>query len=132
MSWGRLPTPQELEAAIKRRLLDVGVAEKNIDIDDRGVLNNPVFLRSYRLDQCAASEDASLVRGRDLPEKLHHVCPRPFRPTMMKGARPWARFGHYPIVKGKTRLNILSALTPNSMEGEPISSTGDMSGRIKG
>ena len=36
-TWNRLPTPKELEAAIKRRLLDVGVAEKNIGIDDRGV-----------------------------------------------------------------------------------------------
>jgi hypothetical protein len=36
-SWPRLPTPPELEAAIKRRLLDVGVAEKkNMDIADRG------------------------------------------------------------------------------------------------
>src|SRR5208283_4113383 len=32
-SWSRMPTPKELEAAIKRRLLDVGVAEKNMDID---------------------------------------------------------------------------------------------------
>ena len=32
-SWGKLPTPKELETAIKRRLLDVGVAEKNIAID---------------------------------------------------------------------------------------------------
>ena len=37
-SWYRLQTPKELEAAIKRRLLDVGVAEKNMDIDDGGVL----------------------------------------------------------------------------------------------
>jgi hypothetical protein len=29
-SWYRLPTPKELEVAIRRRLLDVGVAEKNI------------------------------------------------------------------------------------------------------
>ena len=47
--WNRLPTPKELEAAIKRRLLDVGVAEKNIGIDDRGVLNNPVFLNATAL-----------------------------------------------------------------------------------
>ncbi|HEX7628882.1 MAG TPA: hypothetical protein VF431_00945, partial [Candidatus Methylomirabilis sp.] len=37
-AWERLPPPKELEAAIKRRVLDAGVAEKNLDIDDRGVL----------------------------------------------------------------------------------------------
>ena len=47
--WQKLPTPKELEAAIKRRLLDAGVAEKNIDIDDRGVLNNPIFLNATAL-----------------------------------------------------------------------------------
>src|SRR4030042_2211437 len=41
-SWGRLPTPPELEAAIRRRLLEIGVAVKNIRFDARGVLNNPL------------------------------------------------------------------------------------------
>ncbi len=48
-SGSRMPTPKELEAAIKRRLLDAGVAEKNMDIDDRGVLQNPVFLKATAL-----------------------------------------------------------------------------------
>ena len=48
-TWNRLATPKELEAAIKRRVLDVGVAEENIDIDDRGVLRNPVFLKATAL-----------------------------------------------------------------------------------
>ncbi|MGA2469041.1 MAG: twin-arginine translocation signal domain-containing protein [Thermodesulfobacteriota bacterium] len=69
--WQKLPTPKELEAAIKRRLLDVGVAGKNIDIDDRGVLNNPVFLKSS-LSQTAQT-------------------------TMRKVARPWAKFGLIPL-----------------------------------
>src|SRR3972149_6650842 len=48
-SWQKLPTPKELEGAIKRRVLEAGVAEKNIDIDDRGVLDNPVFLNATAL-----------------------------------------------------------------------------------
>ncbi|MCX5909101.1 MAG: twin-arginine translocation signal domain-containing protein, partial [Deltaproteobacteria bacterium] len=47
--WQKLPTPKELEVAIKRRVLDVGVAEKNIDVADRGVLNNPIFLNATAL-----------------------------------------------------------------------------------
>ncbi len=110
-SWARLPTPKELEAAIKRRLLDVGVAGKNIDIDDRGVLNNPVFLKA-----------TALINVR--PLRTHHwsgigTCLKnyiqfvPDPPAYHdEGCSPLGKIWTYPIVKGKTRLNILSALTP--------------------
>jgi hypothetical protein len=109
--WQKLPTPKELEAAIKRRLMDVGVAEKNIDIDDRGVLNNPIFLNA-----------TALVNVR--PLRTHHwagvgTCLKnyiqfvPNRPDYHEeGCSPLGKIWTYPIVKGKTRLNILSALTP--------------------
>ena len=110
-SWYRLPTPKELEAAIKRRLLDVGVAEKNMDIDDRGVLQNPVFLKA-----------TALINVR--PLRTHHwsgvgTCLKnyiqfvPDPPSYHdEGCSTLGKIWTYPIVKGKTRLNILSALTP--------------------
>ncbi len=110
-SWYRLPTPKELEEAIKRRLLDAGVAGKNIDIDDRGVLHNPVFLKA-----------TALVNVR--PLRTHHwsgvgTCLKnyiqfvPNPPAYHdEGCSPLGKIWTYPIVKGKTRLNILSALTP--------------------
>jgi hypothetical protein len=110
-SWAQLPTPKELEAAIKKRLLDVGVAEKNIDIADRGVLNNPVFLNA-----------TALVNVR--PSRTHHwagvgTCLKnyiQFVPTPSayhdEGCSSLGKIWTYPIVKGKTRLNILSVLTP--------------------
>jgi hypothetical protein len=110
-SWPKLPTPQELEAVIKRRLLDVGVAEKNIDIADHGVLNNPVFLKA-----------TALVNVR--PVRTHHwagvgTCLKnyiQFVPNPSgyhdEGCSPLGKIWTYPIVKGKTRLNILCALTP--------------------
>jgi hypothetical protein len=109
--WARLPTPKELETAIKRRLLDAGVAGKNIDIDDRGVLNNPVFQNA-----------TALVNAR--PLRTHHwsgvgTCLKnyiQFVPDPSSyhddGCSPLGKIWTYPIVKGKTRLNILSALTP--------------------
>jgi hypothetical protein len=109
--WQKLPTPKELEAAIKRRLLDVGVAGKNIDIDDRGVLNNPIFLNA-----------TALVNVR--PLRTHHwagvgTCLKnyiQFVPNRSdyheEGCSPLGKIWTYPIVKGKTRLNILSVLTP--------------------
>jgi hypothetical protein len=110
-SWGRLPTPRELEAAIKRRVLDAGVAEKNTDIDDRGVLTNSVFLKA-----------TALINVR--PLRTHHwsgvgTCLKNYimfvpNPSdyHADGCSPLGKIWTYPIVKGKTRLNILSALTP--------------------
>ena len=109
--WWRMPTPQELETAIKRRLVDVGVAEKNMAIDDRGVLNNPVFQKA-----------TALVNVR--PLRTHHwsgvggclknyimFVPDPSS-YHEEGCSPLGKIWNDPIVKGKTRLNILSALTP--------------------
>ncbi len=109
--WYRLPTPKELEAAIKRRILNVGVAEKNISIDDQGVLNNRVFMNA-----------TALVNVR--PLRTHHwsgvgTCLKnyiQFVPDPWayhdEGCSPLGKIWTYPVVKGKTRLNILSALTP--------------------
>ena len=109
--WHKLPTPRELEAAIERRLLEVGVARKNIDIDDRGILRNPVFLNA-----------TALINVR--PLRTHHwagvgTCLKnyiqfvPDPPAYHdEGCSPLGKIWTYPIVKGKTRLNILSALTP--------------------
>ena len=110
-SWARMPTPVELEMAIKRGLLDAGVAEKNIAIYDRGVLNNPIFLNS-----------TALVNAR--PLRTHHwsgvgTCLKnyiqfvPDPPSYHdEGCSPLGKIWTYPIVKGKTRLNILCCLTP--------------------
>lgn len=109
--WNKLPTPGELEAAIKRRVLDAGVAEKNIGLDDRGVLDNHLFLNS-----------TALINVR--PLRTHHwagvgTCLKnyiTFVPNRSDyhtdGCSPLGKIWTYPVVKGKTRLNILSALTP--------------------
>jgi hypothetical protein len=109
--WYNMPTPEELEDAIKRRLLEVGIPGKNIDIDDRGVLNNPVFRKA-----------TALINVR--PLRTHHwsgvgTCLKNyimFVPAPSEfhgdGCSDLGRIWTYPIVKGKTRLNILSALRP--------------------
>ncbi|MEW6113348.1 MAG: DUF362 domain-containing protein [Thermodesulfobacteriota bacterium] len=110
-AWSRMPTPNELEAAIGRRVLDVGVPEKDMAIDDRGVLHNPVFLKA-----------TALINVR--PLRTHHwsgvgTCLKNYimfvpNPSSYhdEGCSPLGKIWTYPIVKGKTRLNILSALTP--------------------
>jgi hypothetical protein len=109
--WRQLRTPTELEEMIRDRILSVGVLEKNIAVDDRGVRNNPVFTNS-----------TALVNVR--PVRTHHwagvgTClknyivfePQPelYHPD---GCSELGKIWTLPGVKGKTRLNILVALTP--------------------
>jgi hypothetical protein len=41
--WRPIPTTREVEQALKARVMDAGVAEEKIGIDDRGVRRNPIF-----------------------------------------------------------------------------------------
>lgn len=110
-SWRHLPTPAELEGAIRQRIIDAGVSEKNISIDDRGVRENQVFINS-----------TALLNVR--PVRTHHwagvgTClknyimfvpqPSAYHPD---GCSDLGKIWTLPAVKGKTRLNILVALTP--------------------
>jgi hypothetical protein len=110
-AWYKLPTPGELEAAIKRRVLDAGVAEKNIGIDDRGVLDNPLFLNATALINVRPLRTHHWAGvGTCLKNYITFVPNRPDYHT--DGCSPLGKIWTYPVVKGKTRLNILSALTP--------------------
>jgi len=107
--WAYLPTPKELEDAIQQRIMDVGVQKKNISIGDRDILNNPVFRSS-----------TALINVR--PLRTHHWsgiggCIKNY---VMFVSAPWlyhsdacsplASIWNKSIVKGKTRLNILSLI----------------------
>ncbi len=109
--WGPLPTPGAVENAISKGLISAGVDEKNIDIDDRGVLRNEIFKKA-----------TAYVNTR--PMRTHHWSgvggclknPIMFTPT------PWAyhdnscadlaKVWELPVLKDKVRLNILVMFTP--------------------
>jgi len=109
--WSFLPTPAPVEQAIKRRLLDAGVDEKNIGLDDHTVRTNPLFVKA-----------TALVNVR--PVRTHYLA------GMSGCIKNYIMFAesqeaHHPDscaslgsnfllpqVKGKTRLNVLCALTP--------------------
>ena len=107
--WSYLPTPIELEQAVKRRIMDAGVSEKNISIDDRGILRNPIFKKA-----------TALINMR--PARTHHWsgiggCIKNYImftpiPSAYHGdsCADLAKVWSLPIIKGKTRLNILSVL----------------------
>jgi hypothetical protein len=109
--WGYLPTGVEVEQAIKARVMDAGVPEENIGIDDRGVLYHPVFKKATALINArplrthAWSGVGSLIKNYimfspDPPEYHPDSC------------ADLGALWHLPIVKDKTRLNVLVMLTP--------------------
>ena len=109
--WSYLPTPPELERAVERRLLDAGVKKANITIDDRGVLENPVFQRATAIINVRPLRTHYWAGIGGCIKNLIMFAPSPskYHPDNCADlALVWT----LPEVKDKIRLNILSALTP--------------------
>lgn len=109
--WRFTRTPTELEDAIKRRVMDAGVPADRISIGDRGVLRDPIFQNA-----------TALINTR--PMRSHHwsgVGSLLKNYIMFSESPPsWhedscanlAGLWELPIVKGKTRLNVLVMFSP--------------------
>jgi len=109
--WNYLPTGPELEEAIRARLLEAGVRADRISIRDRGVLDDPVF-------------KAATVLVNVRPARVHYwagmgSCLKNYimfvpKPSDYHGdaCADLAAIWSLPPVKGRTKLNILSMLTP--------------------
>jgi len=110
-AWERLPTPVEVEAAIRRRVVDAGVQESRLDVADRGVLQNPIFRNATALVNVRPLRTHHWAGvGTCLKNYIQFVPDRPaYHPD---GCAALGQIWTLPAVKGKTRLNILSALTP--------------------
>ena len=109
--WSYLPTPSELEQAIKKRAIDVGVKEDNIGIKDRGITSDPIFqnatalINTRPLRTHAWSGVGSLIKNYIMfinnPASLHG-----------DSCADLATLWRLPVVEGKTRLNVLVMLNP--------------------
>lgn len=109
--WNYLPTPRELENAIKKRVLEAGIKEENISIKDRGIFKDPVFQRATALINTRPmrthywSGVGSLIKNYitfvENPADYH-----------ADSCADLATLWNLPQVKGKTRLNVLAMLTP--------------------
>jgi hypothetical protein len=110
-AWARLPTPPELEAAIRVRVLDAGIQEARLDVADHGVLQNPIFRNATALVNVRPLRTHHWAGvGTCLKNYIQFVPDRPsYHPD---GCAALGQIWTLPAVKGKTRLNILSALTP--------------------
>ncbi len=116
--WKYLPTPSALEDAIRTRLMEVGVDAADISVDDRNVLNNPVFQKATALINIRPmrthswSGVGSLIKNYIMfveePSDYHD-----------NSCAPLGAIWHLPHVKDKTRLNILVMLTPQFHNAGP-------------
>lgn len=105
-----LPTPPALNEALKERAIAVGINEENISIRDWNLLEDPVFMRATALINArpARAHDWSGIGGClknyitfDNPPDWHG-----------DSCADLGGIWKLPVCAGKTRLNILVALTP--------------------
>lgn len=109
--WSYLPTPPELEQAIKKRALDVGLREENIGIKDRGISNDPIFQNATALINTRPLRTHAWSGVGSLIKNYITFIPNP---ASLHGdsCADLATLWKLPVVEGKTRLNVLLMLNP--------------------
>lgn len=109
--WDRLPTTTEVEQAIKSRVMDAGVPDEKISIDDRGLLGNPIFKKATALINARPLRTHAWAGVGSLTKNYIMFAPNP--PDYHDNScASLAKLWDLPICKGKTRLNVLVLLTP--------------------
>jgi len=110
-AWRALPTPPQLEDAIRSSVLVAGVSAENISVRDRGVLDDPVFMKATALINVRPMRTHDWSGLGTLLKNYIMFVPDPprFHPD---SCADLAALWQLPEVKGKTRLNILVMLTP--------------------
>lgn len=109
--WNFLPTTRQVEEALKKGVLAAGVKEENIGIDDRGVLRHPVFQKTTALINARPIRSHHWSGVGSLIKNYIMFVPDPFNYHDDSCAR-LATIWDNPLVRGKTRLNVLVMLTP--------------------
>lgn len=109
--WNYLPTTTPVEQAIKRGIVSAGVAEKNIGLDDRGVLGHPIFQKATALINARPMRTHAWAGVGSLIKNYIMFSPSP--PDYHgNSCASLGALWDLPLVKGKTRLNVLVMLTP--------------------
>lgn len=109
--WNFLPTPAELEKAIEKRVMDAGVPKDRIAIDDRGVRANPIFQRATAIINTRPIRTHFWSGVGGCLKNYIPFSPNPpdYHPD---SCADLALLWKLPLVEGKTRLNVLSAINP--------------------
>ena len=123
--WGPLPTPPELERAIREEVVKAGVRAGDVAVDDRSVRWNPVFRRMTALVNVRPMRThawsglgtclKNMIMFVDNPPDYHGD-------TCATLGALW----HLPQLAGKVRLNVLVMLTPQFHSVGPHSFAKDL------
>lgn len=110
-NWPSLATPGSLEEAIELRLVEAGVEPDNISIDDQGVRRNTIFQNATALINVRPLRTHNWSGVGSLIKNYIMFVDRPsaYHPDSCADLAKIWKLEH---VVGRTRLNILVALTP--------------------
>jgi hypothetical protein len=109
--WPYLRTTAEVENTIKKRIIEVGVKEANISVDDLGVLQNPVFQKATALINARPMRSHHWAGVGSLIKNYIMFIPEPIT-IHPDSCADLASIWNLSVVKGKTRLNVLVMFTP--------------------
>jgi len=109
--WSYLPTGETVERAIQARVLEAGVPASRIGLDDRGVLDNPLFQAATVLINARPARTHSWSGMGSCLKNMIMFVPRPSAyhdDTCADLAKLW----FLPLVKDKVKLNIQVMMIP--------------------
>jgi hypothetical protein len=109
--WPYLRTTAEVENSLKKRIMEVGVKEADISVDDLGVLQNPVFQKATALINARPMRSHHWAGVGSLIKNYIMFIPEPIS-IHPDSCADLASIWDLPVVKGKTRLNVLVMFTP--------------------
>jgi len=109
--WPYLRTTAEVENSIKKRIMEVGVKESSIGVDDLNVLRNPIFQKATALINARPMRSHHWSGVGSLIKNYIMFIPEPIT-IHGDSCADLASIWELPVVKGKTRLNVLVMFTP--------------------
>ncbi len=109
--WPALPTTVAVEQGLTTRVMGAGVVDKDIAVSDRGVLRDPVFQRATALINARPMRSHHWSGVGGLIKNYIMFVPDPYNyheDACSRLGEIWTD----PLVKDKTRLNVLVMFTP--------------------
>lgn len=109
--WHYLPTPRELEEALIEKIISSGVKPGNISVDDRGVRTNSIFQKATALVNVRPLRTHFWSGIGGCIKNYIMFVPNPSA-YHEDGCAHLGAIWNQPMIRGKTRINILCAITP--------------------
>ncbi|MGD8538404.1 MAG: DUF362 domain-containing protein [Candidatus Aminicenantes bacterium] len=109
--WRYLPTTSEVESLIKKRVLETGVPEENVGVDDRGVRRDPLFQKATAIINVrpARTHDWSGIGGCIKNPIMFSPSPPKYHPD---ACADLATLWDHHNLRDRVKLNILLMLSP--------------------